>query len=157
MGLTEISQLPINGIDIPRVYEMLDNMNKEGLTRITDLLGKMMVVNLTEKIVSTALLLPSSPYPVRERRSHSNLADIFENPQKTGNNVQSNEKFSDGRSYQDDTKHVQAAQTTKTHSARHCICSCSGGWAAKETECKEKLETVFLPGDFGSSKAEGTS
>ena len=45
MGLTCIGHLPMNVIDIPRVYKMLNNMDEEGLTKITDLLGKVTVVN----------------------------------------------------------------------------------------------------------------
>ena len=44
MGLTWISKLPINGIDIPRVYEMLENMDEDRLVKITDLLGRVTVV-----------------------------------------------------------------------------------------------------------------
>ena len=64
---------------------MMENMNEEGLTKITDLLGKVTVVKLLEEVVGTSLSLPSSNYPMRERRAHFNLANIFENPRKTEN------------------------------------------------------------------------
>ncbi|MCO5579997.1 hypothetical protein L7F22_033863 [Adiantum nelumboides] len=84
LGLTNISRLPMNGIDIPRLYEMLENLQDSGLTKITDLQDVEVEVSLIEEVVGKALLLPTSPYPVRERRTHMTLADLFENPKKMG-------------------------------------------------------------------------
>ena len=64
---------------------MLKDMNKEGIIKITDLLERVIVVKLTEEIISTALSLPKSNYHIKERRAHSNLEDIFENPKNIGN------------------------------------------------------------------------
>ena len=85
MGLTRISKLPLNEIDIPRVFEMMENLTEGGLTQITDLMGRVTATTLTEEIVSEALHLPITNYPVRERRAHANLGVFFENPKKTGN------------------------------------------------------------------------
>ena len=60
-------------------------MKAGGATRITDLLGRATAVTLTKEIVAEALELPITNYPVKARRAHSNLAEIFDNPKKTGN------------------------------------------------------------------------
>lgn len=86
MGLAAgISQLPLNGVDICRVYEMLNNMKSGRATRIIDLLGRATTITLTEDIVAEALQLSITNFPVKARRAHSDLAKIFENPKKTGN------------------------------------------------------------------------
>lgn len=60
-------------------------MKPGGATRITDLLGRATSVTLTEDIVAKALQLPITNYPVKAHRAHSDLAEIFEQPKKTGN------------------------------------------------------------------------
>ena len=64
---------------------MLDNMKAGGATRITDLLGRATAVTLTEEIVAKASELPITNYPVKARRAHSDLVEIFDNPKKTCN------------------------------------------------------------------------
>lgn len=73
------------GINISMVYEMLENMDGQGLTRITDTKGEVHEVLMTEEIVGQALALPTSQFSLRERRQHSTLADIFKDPKKTAN------------------------------------------------------------------------
>lgn len=64
---------------------MLENMKTGGVTKITNLLGRVTAVTLIEEIVAEALQLPITNYPVKAHRSHADLAEIFENPKKTGN------------------------------------------------------------------------
>ena len=63
---------------------MLDNMKAGGAIQITHLLGKATAVTLTKEIVAEALDLPITNYPVKARRAHSDLTEIFKNPKKTG-------------------------------------------------------------------------
>lgn len=85
LGLTETSRLAMYGINVSMVYEMLENMNDQGLTTITDSKGEVHEVLMIEEIVGQALSLPTSQFPLRERRQHSALTDIFEEPKNTGN------------------------------------------------------------------------
>ena len=84
-GLGDCAALPLNGVDLPRVYAMLENLKEDGATVIRNLQGEPTEVRLTEQTVQHALLLPMSPFTVKERRSHVNLSDIFQNPKNTGN------------------------------------------------------------------------
>ena len=52
---------------------------------IPNLQGEPIEVRLTEQTLQHALLLPMSPFTVKERRSHVNLSDHFENPKNTSN------------------------------------------------------------------------
>lgn len=117
MGLDEISQMPLNGVDIRRVYKMLENVKAGGATKIRDLLGRVTALTLTEEIVAEALQLPITNYPVKARRSHADLAEIFENPKKTGNTYAQNEEPNNGRPHLNHTKYVQAGQAAEAHSA----------------------------------------
>ena len=84
-GLGDCAELPLNGVDLPRVYSMLENLKEDGTTLIPNLQGEPTEVRLTEQTVQQALLLPMSPFTVKERRSHVNLSDNFENSKNTGN------------------------------------------------------------------------
>lgn len=85
------------GINVPKVYEMLENMKDHGLvhdfTRITDSKGEVHEVLLTEELVGQALSLPTSQHSLKERRQHLTLADIFEEPKKTANTYNQMESF----------------------------------------------------------------
>ncbi|MCO5601468.1 hypothetical protein L7F22_055589 [Adiantum nelumboides] len=60
-GLTDIVSLPLNGVDLPRVYSMLENLKADGTTVIPNLQGESVEVALTENVVHIALRLPTSP------------------------------------------------------------------------------------------------
>ena len=84
-GLSDCVALPLNGVDLPRVYAKLENLREDGATVIPNLQGEPTEVRLTEQAVQNALMLPTSPFTIKERRSHVNLSDIFKNPKNTGN------------------------------------------------------------------------
>ena len=84
-GLGDCVALPLNGVGLPRVYSMPENLKEYGATMIPNLQGEPTKVRLTKQTVQHALLLSMSPFTVKERRSHVNLSKIFENPKNTGN------------------------------------------------------------------------
>ena len=50
-GLSACVALPLNGIDLPRVYAMLENLKEDGATLIPNLQGEPTEVLLTEQTV----------------------------------------------------------------------------------------------------------